>query len=114
MSTPTPTAAPATMPPESVPTPAAAPPRRPLPRLLWLGGLVVLTGLAIFLAYPWWSYRQTHSITEDAFVEAHIVNVAPQVVSPWAEQAARDMRELETQFNQQDRPNREAGVGDKP
>jgi membrane fusion protein (multidrug efflux system) len=37
--------------------------------------------LAIFLAYPWWSYRQTHSITEDAFVEAHIINVAPQTVS---------------------------------
>jgi membrane fusion protein (multidrug efflux system) len=81
MSTPTPTAAPATMPPESVPTPAAAPPKRPLPRLFWLGGLVVLAVLAIFPAYPWWSYRVTHSITEDAFVEAHIVNVAPQAVS---------------------------------
>jgi membrane fusion protein (multidrug efflux system) len=42
---------------------------------------VVLAGLAIFLGYPWWSYRQTHSITEDAFVEAHIINVAPQRVS---------------------------------
>jgi membrane fusion protein (multidrug efflux system) len=42
---------------------------------------VVLAGLAIFLVYPWWSYRQTHSITEDAFVEAHIINVAPQTVS---------------------------------
>jgi membrane fusion protein (multidrug efflux system) len=29
----------------------------------------------------WWSYRSTHSITEDAFVEAHIVNIAPQSVS---------------------------------
>jgi membrane fusion protein (multidrug efflux system) len=37
--------------------------------------------LAIFIAYSWWSYRQAHSITEDAFVEAHIVNVAPQTVS---------------------------------
>jgi membrane fusion protein, multidrug efflux system len=42
---------------------------------------MVLAGLAIFVAYPWWSYRQTHSITEDAFVEAHIINVAPQTVS---------------------------------
>jgi membrane fusion protein (multidrug efflux system) len=42
---------------------------------------VVLAGLAILLAYPWCSYRQTHSITEDAFVEAHIINVAPQTVS---------------------------------
>ena len=82
MSAPTPTAAPATPPPQSASAaPAAASPRRPLPRLLWLGGLVVLAGLAIFLAYPWWSYRQTHSITEDAFVEAHIINVAPQTVS---------------------------------
>ena len=82
MSAPTPAAAPATPPPQSAPAaPAAAPPRRLVPRLLWLGGLVVLAGLAIFLAYPWWSYRQTHSITEDAFVEAHIINVAPQTVS---------------------------------
>jgi membrane fusion protein (multidrug efflux system) len=43
--------------------------------------LLALAGLAIFLAYTWWSYRQTHSITEDGFVEAHIVNVAPQTVS---------------------------------
>ena len=79
MSAPTPSAAPATPPPPSAPAPA--PPRRLLPRLFWLGGLVVLAGLAIFLAYPWWSYRQTHSIAEDAFVEAHIINVAPQTVS---------------------------------
>src|SRR5262249_53447193 len=79
---PAPPAAPATPPPQSAPAAsAAAPPRRLLRRLLWLSGLVVLAGLAIFLAYPWWSYRQTHSITEDAFVEAHIINVAPQTVS---------------------------------
>ena len=29
----------------------------------------------------WVEYRRTHSITDDAFVEAHIVNVAPQLVS---------------------------------
>jgi membrane fusion protein (multidrug efflux system) len=29
----------------------------------------------------WVDYRRTHSITDDAFVEAHIVNVAPQIVS---------------------------------
>jgi membrane fusion protein, multidrug efflux system len=75
MTTPTPA------PPSAPAAPATAPPMRLLPRLLWLGGLVVLAGLAIILAYPWWSYRQTHSITEDAFVEAHIINVAPQTVS---------------------------------
>jgi membrane fusion protein (multidrug efflux system) len=40
-----------------------------------------LAGLAILLVRSWWSYRQKHSITEDAFVEAHIINVAPQTVS---------------------------------
>jgi membrane fusion protein (multidrug efflux system) len=40
----------------------------------------VLAVLAISLAF-WWSYRLTHSITDDAFVEAHIVNIAPQTVS---------------------------------
>jgi membrane fusion protein (multidrug efflux system) len=54
--------------------------RRPF-RLLLLAGLLALAGLAIFIGYSWWSYRQTHSITEDAFVEAHIVNIAPQTVS---------------------------------
>jgi membrane fusion protein (multidrug efflux system) len=33
------------------------------------------------LLYSWWSYRLTHSLTEDAFVEAYIVNIAPQTVS---------------------------------
>ena len=38
--------------------------------------LVLLYGM-----YCWWSFRVAHSITEDAFVEAHIVNIAPQSVS---------------------------------
>src|SRR5207248_1334241 len=32
-------------------------------------------------AYEWVQYRRSHSITDDAFVESHIVNVAPQAVS---------------------------------
>ena len=82
MSTPTP--APAPGPPSQQPAPAAAPPpprRRLLFRLLWLGGLLGLAGLAIPFVYSWLSYRRTHSITDDAFVEAHIVNIAPQTVS---------------------------------
>jgi membrane fusion protein (multidrug efflux system) len=35
---------------------------------------------AVFV-WPWWSERLNHSITDDAFVEAHIVNIAPQSVS---------------------------------
>jgi membrane fusion protein (multidrug efflux system) len=72
-----------TIPPQQT-APLDAPPaprRRRLLRLLWLGGLVAVAGLALVLVYSWWSYRRTHSITEDAFVEAHIVNIAPQTVS---------------------------------
>jgi membrane fusion protein (multidrug efflux system) len=35
----------------------------------------------MYLGIHWWSYRSSHSITEDAFVEAHIINVAPEMVS---------------------------------
>jgi membrane fusion protein (multidrug efflux system) len=45
---------------------------------------IVVGVAAIVLAYfaiPWFKYRRSHSITEDAFVEAHIVNVAPEMVS---------------------------------
>jgi membrane fusion protein, multidrug efflux system len=82
MTTPIQAAAPATPSPQhATAVPAMALLRRQLSGFLWLGGLIVLVGLAIFVAYPWWSYFQTHSITADAFVEAHIVNVAPQTVS---------------------------------
>jgi membrane fusion protein (multidrug efflux system) len=37
--------------------------------------------MALIVLCFWWSYRRNHSITEDAFVEAHIVNIAPQSVS---------------------------------
>ena len=37
--------------------------------------------IAVYFGAHWWSYRLSHSITEDAFVEAHIVNVAPEMVS---------------------------------
>jgi membrane fusion protein, multidrug efflux system len=34
-----------------------------------------------FFGIRWFAYRLSHSITDDAFVEAHIVNIAPQMVS---------------------------------
>src|SRR5205814_5625085 len=43
--------------------------------------LVALAAAAGPFAYEWVQYRRSHSITDDAFVEAHIVNVAPQSVS---------------------------------
>jgi membrane fusion protein (multidrug efflux system) len=34
-----------------------------------------------YFGFHWWTFRAAHSITDDAFVEAHIVNVAPEMVS---------------------------------
>ncbi len=50
-------------------------------RLLALALLIALAGISLPVAMSWVDYRRTHSITDDAFVEAHIVNVAPQLVS---------------------------------
>jgi membrane fusion protein (multidrug efflux system) len=82
MSTPTTAAAPAVLPQQTTPgAPTPAPRKRLLSRLLWLGVLLGLGVLVIPTIYSWWSHRQSHSITDDAFVEAHIVNVAPEMVS---------------------------------
>jgi membrane fusion protein, multidrug efflux system len=82
MSVPTEAAPPGS--PKQQPALAAPPPpprRRLLTRLLWLAGLLCLVGLAVFFIFDWWIYRFHHSITDDAFMEAHIVNIAPQAVS---------------------------------
>ena len=59
------------------------------PRSVWwwsrrAGGIVTL-GIAILVTLPlateWIVFRQGHSLTDDAFVETHIVNVAPEAVS---------------------------------
>ena len=42
--------------------------------------VVVISALAAF-SFGWIGSRLSHSETEDAFVESHIVNVAPQAVS---------------------------------
>jgi membrane fusion protein (multidrug efflux system) len=41
----------------------------------------VVAIVVAFFAIHWFTYRLSHSITDDAFVEAHIVNVAPEMVS---------------------------------
>jgi membrane fusion protein (multidrug efflux system) len=43
--------------------------------------VVALAAVGTILLAGWARYRGTHSITDDAFVEAHIVNVAPEIVS---------------------------------
>src|SRR5262249_35442 len=79
-------APPASPSPPTAPTvspPVPAPPR-PRPRLVrwafWCAA-AGLAAVAVYFGIPWWTYRLAHSITDDAFVEAHIVNVAPEMVS---------------------------------
>ena len=50
-------------------------------RLLALAAAVALVAVAFVPVMSWIEYRRNHSITDDVFVEAHIVNVAPQLVS---------------------------------
>jgi len=46
----------------------------------WCAAGSIVVGAAYF-GLHWWTYRLSHSITDDAFVEAHIVNVASEMVS---------------------------------
>ena len=61
-------------------TPQSPPPRR---RGRWRGAALVLLGVlllaAAFWGADWMRYRFTQSITKDAFVDSHLINVAPQV-----------------------------------
>jgi membrane fusion protein (multidrug efflux system) len=71
--------------PQAPPTaPPVSPPSQHPPRLVrWAAWLVVASAAAaaIYFGFHWWTYRLSNSVTEDAFVEAHIVNVAPEMVS---------------------------------
>jgi membrane fusion protein, multidrug efflux system len=53
---------------------------RPGP-LLALAAVVALVALGVAPAIGWVEYRRNHSITDDSFVEGHIVNIAPELVS---------------------------------
>ena len=46
-----------------------------------MAAAVTLVAVAFVPVMSWIEYRRNHSITDDVFVEAHIVNVAPQLVS---------------------------------
>jgi membrane fusion protein (multidrug efflux system) len=79
---------PITATPRSSASPAApAPPaagRRPrslFHLLFWPAALLALALVAGFFLYGWAAGRLASSETDDAFVEAHIVNVAPEMVS---------------------------------
>src|SRR6266571_1270202 len=67
------------------PAPAAptAPPPAPRASYRWLfwcaaGASAIVV---VYFGIHWFTFRLSHSITDDAFVEAHIVNVAPEMVS---------------------------------
>jgi membrane fusion protein, multidrug efflux system len=69
------------------PPPAAAAPTTPphaprAPRrwpLLCAAGAITI--VVAYFGFHWFTYRASNSITDDAFVEAHIVNVTPEMVS---------------------------------
>jgi membrane fusion protein (multidrug efflux system) len=66
------------------PTPAVPAPAPQQPRRARWAGWIAALAVAIVAGYfgiYWFTYRLSHSITDDAFVEAHIVNVAPEIVS---------------------------------
>jgi membrane fusion protein (multidrug efflux system) len=43
--------------------------------------LIAAVAPTLPILWNWVDFRRTHSLTDDAFVEAHIVNIAPQMVS---------------------------------
>ena len=64
------------------PNPGVGPARAPgARRLLVLAGTISLAAVALLVGIRWWQGRSSLSITDDAFVEAHIVNLAPEMVS---------------------------------
>jgi membrane fusion protein (multidrug efflux system) len=68
----------------TTPQTPSQPPAHPAPPrygyLLWLAALGVAVALAV-LAVRWGLRRANSSATDDAFVETHVVNVAPEMVS---------------------------------
>src|SRR4029450_12834420 len=83
--TPSPQSPPPAPPPQSPPSTAAT--GKTDNRLSWLKRhltivvFAVTAVVALLLLVPWVHERRTHSITDDGFVESHIVNVAPEMVS---------------------------------
>src|SRR5262245_13820418 len=73
--------APASPPLTSAPV-SPLPPVRPRPVRwpVWCVAAAATLVVAYFGSH-WFAFRSSHSLTEDAFVEAHIVNIAPEMVS---------------------------------
>jgi len=68
---------------------------------------VVAVLAAAVWAIDWLAFRFTHSISKDAFIESHLINVSPQVAGDivdvyvgdgdpaWAAEANRRLAEIE-------------------
>jgi membrane fusion protein (multidrug efflux system) len=50
-------------------------------KLIAVALVIAIVAVGLPAGKSWVEYRRTHSITDDAFVEAHIINVGPQVGS---------------------------------
>jgi membrane fusion protein (multidrug efflux system) len=73
----------------------ASPSSPTMPRGRWRRWLVLLVlGLALaaggLWAVGWLAYRFTHSISKDAFVDSHLINVAPQAAGTIVEMAVQE------------------------
>src|SRR5262245_43937948 len=78
-----PSTPPAAAPPraQDAPPPPGAGPRSPIVRLALRFTVGALVLVAAFLILHWFVERHSRSISDDAFIESHIVNVAPEAVS---------------------------------
>src|ERR1700683_3800529 len=77
-----PTAGASPTPPANTSVPPAKTREKISPKRFWSVALVAVLGIiAIVLIARWAIERATCSITDDAFIEAHIVNIAPQSVA---------------------------------
>ena len=79
--TPTPSSTPPAPPGAYAPGSPTSAPRPLFRRLFWPAALLALALVVGVVVYGWAAERVTTSETDDAFVEAHIVNIAPEMVS---------------------------------
>jgi membrane fusion protein, multidrug efflux system len=56
--------------------------------------LGVLAAVCLLLALPWMAHRFTHSISSDAFVESHLVNLSPQVAGNVVEVYVQEQQQV--------------------